>query len=58
MSEIIDYSEELREAARSLLINARKHPEEWRRIFSRLTADDMRTLGEIAGEADAPEERH
>ena len=49
-----DYSEELREAARSLLIIARKHPEEWRRIFSRLTADDMRTLGEI----DAPEERH
>jgi len=57
MSERLDYSEELREAARSLLINARKHPAEWRRIFSRLTADDMRTLGEIAGEVDDPE-RH
>ena len=32
MSEIIDYSEELREAARSLLRIARKHPEEWRLI--------------------------
>ncbi len=58
MSERLDYSEELREAARSLLRIARKHPEEWRLIFSRLTADDMRTLEEIAGEVDAPEERH
>jgi hypothetical protein len=51
-----DYPEELREAARSLLIIARKYPEQWRAICSGVTADNIETLREIAGETDAPEE--